>query len=57
MYVGSYSGTYAYSSGDTGTVSLNVYGQARGLFLAIATQSNGLTAVVRGLADWERPLQ
>ena len=46
--MGSYSGTYSYSSGDTGTINLSVYSQVRGVFLGISTQSNGINAVIRG---------
>ena len=46
--VGSYSGTYSYTSGDTGTINLSVYSQSKGVFFGISTQSNGINAVIRG---------
>jgi hypothetical protein len=46
--VGSYTGTYSYTSGDSGTITLSVYNQVHGTFLGISTQSNGINAVVIG---------
>jgi hypothetical protein len=46
--LGSYSGTYSYTSGDNGTITLSVYAQVHGLFFGITTQSDGMNSVIRG---------
>ena len=46
--VGSYSGTYSDAAGGSGTITLSVYAQMKGTFFAIAAQSDGMNAVIRG---------
>ncbi len=46
--VGSYSGTFADASGGSGTVTLSVYAQVKGMFFAIVAQSDGMNAVING---------